>query len=80
MAEYEIYARQMTSSRKPFDKTSAWVTNRVQAKILLNYAKDFREKHRAIWHKINAEIEKHQFYTAQMWVDEWNRLNGLKVT
>lgn len=80
MAETEIFDRHMTSKRSPFDKTSAWLTNREQVKMSVNYAKDFREKYRTIWHKINAEIEKHQFYTAQMWVDEWHRLNGLKDT
>ena len=81
MAKTEVYDRTLTDARSPWDKTEAFIDisprirhfSRVYAGNLRKY---YEELCGGSWRPIQEEIIKHSKYSAQQWIDEYNRLTG----
>ena len=70
-----MYARSLTTKRCEFDKTEADIDDTKWHRELFNeYNRSIRYKYIEIWPEIREVINKHGNYTAQMWIDEYNRL------
>lgn len=78
MAKTELYDRTLTSERSPFDSTSAFLVSGRLKGISNAYCfklrKYFTEICGGTFRFIKEEINKHRYYTAQMWIDEYYRL------
>lgn len=75
MALTEIYARSLTTKRCEHDKTEAYIDDtKWHRKFLNEYDRSIKHKYIEIWPEIREVIKKHGNYTAQMWIDEYNRL------
>ena len=79
MAKTELFDRIMTNSRSPLDKTEAFIKEPYLVKRSYQYSRQLRKSFGDKWHKIHYEIQKHKFYTAQMWVEEYYRLGGNRM-
>lgn len=83
MARTELYDRcWVTDERSPWDSTEAYLTNNLQRQASNIYCQKVRKeilhryrKYNLRWSDIHKEIQKYSTnYSAQMWIDEWNRL------
>ena len=78
MAKTELYDRTLTDCRCRWDKTSAFPHTHYQRALSLKYAKQLRKYYsefcEGTFRFIHDIIQKHPMYTAQMWIDEYNRL------
>jgi hypothetical protein len=81
MAKTELYDRTLTNERSPFDSTSALLSNgrlrRISYEYCLKLRKYFTEICGGTFGFIREEINKHGYYTAQMWIDEYFRLKEI---
>lgn len=80
MALTELYDRRFTHTRSPHDSTEAFVVYPESRKLSNQYAWELKNLlcngDLDLWHDIQSEIHRHAGYSAQMWIDEWNRLTG----
>ena len=80
MGKTELYDRTLTELRSPFDPTSAFLKNTYERNMSNAYAKKIRmEISKNNCYPlccIKQEINKHSYYSAQKWVDEYLRLCG----
>lgn len=80
MAKTELYDRLLTSCRSPWDNTEAFIHQPYIKRLSYSYAAQLRKYYKELcgdtWQPIHEEIHKHTHYTAQMWVDEYYRLQG----
>ena len=78
MAKTELYDRTLTNERSPFDPTSALLSNGrlrgISNEYCLKLRKYFTEICGGTFGFIKEEISKHDYYTAQMWINEYYRL------
>lgn len=78
MARTELYDRTLTNERSPFDSSSAFLSNGRLRNISNEYCIKLRKYYTEIcggtFGFIKEEINKHTYYSAQMWIDEYNRL------
>lgn len=78
MALTEIYDRTLTDRRCSWDKTSAFPHMPYQRELSTKYAEQLRKYYSELcggtWQLIHNEIQKHSQYSAQMWIEEYNRL------
>lgn len=78
MAKTELYDRTLTDERGPFDSTSAFLSTgrlrRISYEYCLKLRKYLTEICGGTFRFIQEEINKHDYYTAQMWIDEYYRL------
>lgn len=77
-AKTELYDRELTNCRSPWDKTSAFLDSPRVKRLSNEYAAQLRKYYSEIcggtWRFINNEIHKHNIYTAQKWINEYYRL------
>ncbi len=80
MAKTELYDRSLTNCRSPWDKTEAFLNNPHVKRLSNEYAAQLRKYYSKIcggtWQFIHNEIHKHTKYSAQMWINEWNRIRA----
>lgn len=78
MAKTELYDRSLTDCRSPWDSTEAFLNRPYIKELSSGYAAQLRRYYRELcggtWQPIHSEICKHTNYTAQMWIDEYNRV------
>lgn len=78
MAKTELYDRSLTNCRCKYDTTEAFIINPLTRKLSTKYALQLKKQYAdycgGLWQSIQNEIRKHQKYSAQKWIDEYNRL------
>lgn len=78
MAKTELFDRGLTSCRSPYDNTEAFIHQPYLRRSSNEYAvtlkKHYTELLGGTWLPIQREINKFDRYTAQKWIDEYNRL------
>ena len=73
-AKTELHDRTLTKARSDVDSTEAYFTNPYQRNISTMYAHNLANSYGKWWKDIREEIERHKNYTAQHWIDEYERL------
>ena len=77
MAKTELYDRTLTDKWSPFDNTEAWLNN-IQSILSSKYAISIINEIESVsgitWDELIEEVNNHDNYTAQMWIDEFRRL------
>ena len=75
----EMYDRRWTSERAPWDPTEAFITSPIAYKYCMLFARDLRENlvmtYHVEWKLVKEEIRKYH-YTAQEWINEYERLRN----
>lgn len=77
MAKTELHDRKITNKRCPWDKTQALLIHPIhqrQSEIYSLIVRKYFESLDYPWDLIKAEIRRHSYYTAQNWIDEYNKL------
>lgn len=80
MALTELYDRRFTHTRSRYDYTEALIVHPEDRKLSNQYA--FKLKNllcngnTGLWHDIQNEINRYPNYSADKWIDEWDRLTG----
>lgn len=77
MALTEIYNRNLTDLRSQYDQTGAFVANGINSssnKYALELLTELRREYCIEPKDINKEIRNHNYYSAQKWIDEYERL------
>jgi len=79
MAETELYDRSLTSRRTQYDPTEAFIDGYVRG-LSVAFAQrlrsDVTKKYCITPFELGEEIGRHRSYSAQMWIDEYERLQG----
>lgn len=71
----ELYDRTLTDERNPHDSTEAYLSDSYSRKASNIYVTHFRQRYDPmLWECIQEEIKKYRHYTAQTWIDEYQRL------
>ena len=81
MGMTEEYDRSLTDMRDRYDKTKAFLycnkihseSNRYAA-FVRNKIMEIMEDYRVPWKEIQNEIRRHNNYSAQHWIDEYERI------
>lgn len=74
MALTELYDRILTDLRSPDDPTEAYIITPFEKSYSKRYALMMREELPIHPSTLREEIQRHKDYTAQKWIDEYNRL------
>lgn len=78
-AETEMYDRRWTSQRSPVDPTEAFIASPIPRKYSILFARRLRETlcatYNIEWKTVKEVIRSHH-YTAQRWIDEYERLQN----
>ena len=79
MAKTELYDRSLTDMRSQHDPTEAWLVLDYERRRSNAYALSLRielsKKYCITPFDLMGEINRHKSYSAQMWIDEYRRLN-----
>ena len=79
MAETELYDRSLTNRRTQHDPTEAFIDGYVRG-LSVAFAQNLRRemaiKYNITSFELGEEIGRHRSYSAQMWIDEYERLQG----
>ena len=79
MARTELYDRSLTRRRSPHDPTEAFIDGYVRG-LSVAFAQNLRRemaiKYNITSFELGEEIGRHRSYSAQMWIDEYERLQG----
>jgi len=79
MAKTELYDRSLTRRRSPHDPTEAFIDGYVRG-LSVAFAQrlrsDVTKKYCITPFELGEEIGRHRSYSAQMWIDEYERLQG----
>jgi hypothetical protein len=79
MAETEQYDRSLTNRRTQYDPTEAFIDGYVRG-LSVAFAQrlrsDVTKKYCITPSELMGEINRHKSYSAQMWIDEYERLQG----
>lgn len=74
----EMYNRSLTGERSRFDNTEAFVANHHIYHLSQVYScyvrKSIINTYFVMWSDVREEIKKHRCYSAQQWVDEYERI------
>lgn len=74
----EMYDRSLTDERSRFDNTEAFVANHhiyhLSQKYSCSVRKSIINTYFVMWSDVQEEIKKHRRYSAQQWVDEYERI------
>ena len=74
----EMYDRSLTDERSRFDNTEAFVGNQHIYHLSQVYScyvrKSIINTYFVMWSDVREEIKKHRCYSAQQWVDEYERI------
>ena len=74
----EMYDRSLTDERSRFDNTEAFVGNQYIYHLSQVYScyvrKSIINTYFVMWSDVREEIKKHRRYSAQQWVDEYERI------
>lgn len=74
----EMYDRSLTDERSRFDNTEAFVGNQHIYHLSQVYScyvrKSIINTYFVMWSDVREEIKKHRRYSAQQWVDEYERI------
>ena len=77
MAETEQYNRSLTNRRTQYDPTEAFIDGYVRG-LSVAFAQNLRRemaiKYNITPFELGEEIGRHRSYSAQMWIDEYERL------
>ena len=80
MAKTELYDRSLTDMRSPHDPTEAWIATEYERRYSNAYSMSLRievsKKYCVTPFELGEEIGRHRSYSAQMWIDEYERLQG----
>ena len=80
MAKTELYDRSLTDMRSQYDPTEAWLVLDYERRRSNAYALSLRievsKKYCVTPSELMGEINRHRSYSAQMWIDEYERLQG----
>lgn len=80
MANTELYDRSLTDMRSQYDPTEAWLVADYERRRSNAYALSLRievsKKYCVTPFELMGEINRHKSYSAQMWIDEYERLQG----
>lgn len=80
MALTELYDRRFTHIRSPYDSTESFIVHPESRKLSNQYACELKNllcgRNPDLWHDIKNEIHRHANYSADKWIDEWDRLTG----
>ena len=75
MALTELYDRNLTDMRSRYDPTQAFIPDNITYSLSCIYAKKLKEELMRYSFKFVAkEIQKYNNYSAQKWIDEYERL------
>lgn len=82
-AKTEMYDRTLTHARSRWDETEAFVDispriRKLSREYEVQCRKYFTEICGGSWQPIHLEIQKHHYYTAQQWINEYNRLKEVE--
>jgi hypothetical protein len=81
MARTELYDRSLTKARTQHDPTEAFIDAYMRglAVTFAQYVRsDVTKKYCITPFELGEEIGRHRSYSAQMWIDEYERLQGGK--
>lgn len=74
----EMYDRSLTDERSRFDNTEAFVGNQHIYHLSQVYScyvrKSIINTYFVMWSDVREEIKKHRRYSAQQWIDEYERI------
>lgn len=79
MAETELYDRSLTNRRTQYDPTEAFIDGYVRGlsnAFASNLRREMTKKYNIMPFELMEEINRHKSYSAQMWIDEYERLQG----
>ena len=79
MAMTELYDRSLTKARTQHDPTEAFVCGYVRSlsnAFASNLRREMTKKYNIMSFDLMEEINRHRSYSAQMWIDEYERLQG----
>ena len=77
MAKTELFDRSLTNLKSPFDPTEAFISGRhrsISNANALEVRNDILKKYDIQSADLTKEIHKYQRYSAQRWIDEYNKL------
>lgn len=78
MALTELYDRRFTHYRSPYNSTEAYIIHPKGRKLSNQYALELKNllcgEDVELWRDIMNEIHRYPNYSADMWIDEWDRL------
>ena len=79
MAKTELYDRTLTRKRSQRDPTEAFIDGYVRGlsnAFASNLRREMTKKYNIMSFELMEEINRHKSYSAQMWIDEYERLQG----
>ena len=79
MAKTELHDRSLTDMRSQHDPTEAFICGRVRSlsnAFAHNLRREIAKKYNIMSFELMEEINRHKSYSAQMWIDEYERLQG----
>lgn len=77
MSRTEHYDRTLSGMRSQYDKTEAYIPPSMRQFSIVNannVRREVEDKYGVTYSELFSEIKKHRCYTAQMWIDEYERL------
>lgn len=77
MSRTEHYDRTLSCMRSQFDKTEAYIPPSMRQFSNINannVRREVEDKYGITYAELYSEIKRHYSYTAQMWIDEYERL------
>ena len=77
MAETELYDRSLTRRRTQYDPTEAFIDGYMRSlsnAFASNLRREMAKKYNITPFDLMGEINRHKTYSAQMWIDEYERL------
>lgn len=69
-----MFDRRLTDLRSPADSTEAFIVEPSAKSVSAQYASWLRRTLPISSNALREEIQRHRDYTAQMWIDEFSRL------
>lgn len=79
MAKTELYDRTLTRQRSQHDPTEAFIVGYARGlsnAFASNLRREMTKKYNIMSFELMEEINRHKSYSAQMWIDEYERLQG----
>jgi len=77
MSRTEHYDRTLSGMRSKYDKTEAYIPPSMRQFSIVNANNvrvEVERKYGITYSELFGEIKRHRCYTAQMWIDEYDRL------
>jgi hypothetical protein len=79
MARTELHDRSLTNRRTQYDPTEAFIDGYMRSlsnAFASNLRREMAKKYNIMSFDLMEEINRHRSYSAQMWIDEYERLQG----